>query len=341
MPDVAALHGQESAGEDPAHVVHKAEATPRVHRVRADHQAGRRVPGRAMPGGRAAGALGHEAAEVLALGDLDDEVRLLRKVVQLAEQHLHLARGHPLELGAPAGRHQEEDLPEHNAQALHQLGNGIEIVYVPRAQHGVHLQRQTQLAGPAGAFHGLLEGALHAPELVVLGRGGPVNADGHLVEPGIPERLHTLAGEPGRGGGNGARAQPYGFGVPDKVFQVGALQRIAPREDNQGSAHGLHVIDQALALFQGELAGVAHILGGGPAVAAGQGAGPGDFPDQQQGGAVEIDIKLHTAATSNWMRTRRNRQAGDGTLATGRVRMWAMVHLASTVRQDSLSSCMA
>jgi hypothetical protein len=80
-----------------------------------------------------------------------------------------------------------------------------------------------------------------------------------------------------------------GFGVADQFLQVGPLQGIAAGEDHDGGAHVFDPVQKTASLGGVEFGGIPRVDGVRPAVAAGQGAGAGAFPDHQQRGAVEID----------------------------------------------------
>jgi hypothetical protein len=56
-------------------------------------------------------------------------------------------------------------------------------------------------------------------------------------------------------------------------------------------------------------------------MAASQCTGAGYLPNEQQGRPVEIQVGSHTGMGSKWIFTRRNRQAGEGTNATGCIRI--------------------
>ena len=77
--------------------------------------------------------------------------------------------------------------------------------------------------------------------------------------------------------------------VGHELLEVGAAERVAPRQDQdrRGIAERGHAVDQATALLGRQLARIAmgHRLG--PAVDAGERAGPGRLPDDDEGSLLE------------------------------------------------------
>jgi hypothetical protein len=94
-------------------------------------------------------------------------------------------------------------------------------------------------------------------------------------------------------------------GIADQFEDVGALDRVAAGEDEDGHAHGGDLVDQRLALGVGEFVGMGDGLGCCAAVLAGQIAGLRDLPDGEKGGLVEVQLsavgnvvhRLHEASS--------------------------------------------
>jgi len=142
---------------------------------------------------------------------------------------------------------------------------------------------------PLDGRHGAGIGAGHAAERVVQVGAGEVETERHLIEAGGLQLAHQVLTQRRAGGGNGAHAQPQPLAMANQAEQVGPLHRIAAAENEHRRAHRRHVGQQRLALGGAELVGVAARLCRRAAVRAGEVARLRGFPDDQEGGAGEVD----------------------------------------------------
>ena len=139
------------------------------------------------------------------------------------------------------------------------------------------------LARPLRGHQGLREGPGLASEGVVASRVREVEAQGHLVEArGLEVHDHRL-GEPVSGRRDRGHPQALLLRVPDEDEEVGPVQGIAAGQHEEGRTQGRHLIDDGQSLIRRELEGVAVGSGTRPAMPAGQSAGPGRLPDDEEG----------------------------------------------------------
>src|SRR5579872_4507037 len=76
--------------------------------------------------------------------------------------------------------------------------------------------------------------------------------------------------------------------MADQIEQVGALERITPGKYHQRVAERADLVQQTITLFRAELARVACLHGGCPAMHAGQVAGLRYFPNDQQWRLIKV-----------------------------------------------------
>jgi hypothetical protein len=77
----------------------------------------------------------------------------------------------------------------------------------------------------------------------------------------------------------------------NEVLQIIPLQGIPSGEHHDRGAHFPDVIQQFCSFLQTEFSRIPSVNGTGPAMLAGKCAGAGDFPDDQERGVMEVDIK--------------------------------------------------
>ena len=142
---------------------------------------------------------------------------------------------------------------------------------------------------PLDRLHRLGEGARNPAEGVVQLGAREVDADGHLVEARALELLHQLPRQAvGRRRDRG-HAQAFRLAAAHELEEVGSVDRVAPAQDQDRRAHRRHLVDQVEPLRGRELARIAAGLGRGTAVAAGERARLGGFPDDEERRLGEVD----------------------------------------------------
>lgn len=72
-------------------------------------------------------------------------------------------------------------------------------------------------------------------------------------------------------------------------FEIGTAHWVTPCDDEEGGVSLLDLIDETEGFWGIEFKRVTLLYRGGSAVAAGQGAGPCRFPDDDEGAVVKIE----------------------------------------------------
>lgn len=125
-------------------------------------------------------------------------------------------------------------------------------------------------------------------EGIVCFAAGTVEAEGDALDAGLDEPVEIGLHEAGGGGGAEADVEAEFGGVAGDVERIGTHEGIAAGEDEHGGLEVGELLDEVEGLGTVQFVRAASGLGLGPAMAAGQGAGAGDFPEDQEGPLLEF-----------------------------------------------------
>jgi hypothetical protein len=117
---------------------------------------------------------------------------------------------------------------------------------------------------------------------------GGVQADRDNAGTGLTGALDGCAGQERRAAGAERRGQAARAGVGDELEDVGPLERVPTGQDEQRPAEAADLVDQGEAFRRRQLVRVAQRHGLGAAVATGEIARPGDFPDDDERRLLEV-----------------------------------------------------
>jgi len=154
---------------------------------------------------------------------------------------------------------------------------------------GLSTHRRVDLDGKAGRSSGfdgsnrLLETAVFAAESVVSGGRGTVETDGHPFETRIDHLLNPIGGQ--RAGPARRNRHPQPGSSPWAISSSTSSRTSGspPEEDDQlAVAEVGGLLEQRFPLGCREFVGMASGLGVGPTVIAGEPAGLGEFPDEDE-----------------------------------------------------------
>ena len=309
VADVAGVEREESAGVDVALVGDEDEALAVVDAAGCPaHVAGFGFGGGCAwlvgdGGGVAAGVTGavshfalfevvldEIAAVVHRLGGFDLEADAVGELVDFAEDLLELFAGEEVVELTAADGDEEEDVPHDDLHFFEEGGEVVEVVCVMAADGGVDLDGDADFIGPFDGLDGACPGAGEAAEGIVDFRAGAVEGDAEADEACFLEFDERIAGEQRSGAGGEGDADALVAGVLDELEDVGTLERITAGEDEDGDFHFGDFVDELFAFGGGELVGMGDGLGRGAAVFAGQIAGLGYLPDDQERLFVVVDV---------------------------------------------------
>lgn len=303
--NVAGGQGHKTAGEDftPVRDENKSLAVVQTTRSAADFVGGSirprlgdsRFPFRDS-------LLQNKPAIVLRFGALDVETSGFRKSMKPRKHFLEFMRAKQVIEFSAARRHQEENAPKRNSQALHQRDNGIDLADVPAAECSVDLYGKANFICPAHRVEGASERSAHAAKDVMRSGARAIHAyrqacQSSFFQPDydIPRQQRCCARR---------QRDPHAHRprMSDQFEQVRTLDGITARENKHRDSHSGDLIDQAFALFRREFLRVSIRLCGRAAVNTGQVTRLSHFPDSKEGPLVEVDgadlflgLRVHTS----------------------------------------------
>ena len=258
--------------------------------VRDEHDAVAVAQAEAGPSGRTdagfgtarpfrAGLLEGHAPVVGRLGRRDDERGVPRPLPEPHEESLARAGRQLAERAAAADLDEEEETPPCGPGPVDQVRDGREVGEGLGRRERVHLERDAFFDSRSDGRHRPIEAARHAPEPVVPGGVGAVQAERHGFDPRAPELPDDLGGEGRRAAGRHRDAEAEPHPVLEERPEVGPLQRIASRQHHAGRRRGRSQrIEQPPAFRRAQLEGVAVRDRLGAAVPTGEITRPGQLP---------------------------------------------------------------
>ena len=311
---LAAVEVQVAAGLHLAHGRDEAEARATQAAARHGvHAEGIRGDGDAF----GLGPLAHDPVVVGGAGGLQVHARGFAEVVEPVE-HLFVFLGRDdlgPKLRGPARGHEQENVPGGGAELFGEPEYLLEVGHVVLGDRGVDLELHPGRLQVVDAAQRPFEGAGHAPEGVVVGGRGRVDGDRAAGNARRLDFLGVFRGDQGPVGGHDA-AQVQAPGMAHEVEDVRAQQRLAAGKDDDRVAGFGEGVDERLGVGGIELARPGIEAGLGPAVFAGQVAGPGHFPgDEPQGrsaGRTAGAVGMTVAVSVGMLHTLMNRRGAAG-----------------------------
>jgi len=215
-------------------------------------------------------------------GGFQVHVRGLAEVVDPVEHFLVLPGRDDLgaKLCRAARGHEQEDVPGRRAELVGQMEDVLEVAHVVPGDRGVDLELHAGGFEVVDAAKRPFEGAGHAPEGVVVGGGWRVDGDRAAGDargldlPGVFRRDERPVGRHDA-------AQVMVPRVAHEIEDVRSQQRFAAGEDDDRIAGLGKGVDERLGIGGIELPRPGIETGLGPAMLAGEVAGPGHFPGDQ------------------------------------------------------------
>ena len=203
--------------------------------------------------------------------------------------------GDGLEHRATPDRDEKEETPTRGAKLGRQAMDRGQIVQRLFAHESVDLERQPHRGtGPRG-HEGPIEAAVYPAQGVVAGRVRAVQAEGDGLHSSRLEPRDDSCVQERRGARRHRYAEAAAPRRGDESEQVGALERIAARQDQMGQRRSelRQLRDEAQSFLRIQLGGIGLGRGLGAAVAAREITGPRHLPVHAPGCPVEAQAPVH------------------------------------------------
>jgi len=224
--------------------------------------------------------LERHAPVVRSLRGRNRERRLLRHLAEPVEQRLTPGRGDLPEHPPPAHRDQEEEAPASRADDAYHAVELRQVLHILSCDQGIDLKGDSRGHGVKGGLHRPNETPRDLADAVVDLLSRPVQAERHGFDAQRLEPADDIAREGEGGAGSERQREPEADSVIDQLPEVRPLEGIPSGQDHVGGGtpEAYEGVEKPASFGGGELAGIATRDGLGPAVAAGQVAGPRQFP---------------------------------------------------------------
>ena len=200
----------------------------------------------------------------------------------------HLLRSRHFIHCRPARRNKQEDAPHARLHFFHQLYKVVELTQSAPGNGGVDLEVHARLLGHFRRAEGPFIRVRHAPEGVMRGFMGAVQAQGHALHPRLFQRMKVRVHQPGRGGRAQGHMQPLVRRRADQFQNIRPHDGVPSRQHEHGRPEFRQPINQPQGFFMVQFIRMRTRLGHGPAMFARKGASARHLPENQKGTFIEI-----------------------------------------------------
>ena len=219
----------------------------------------------------------------------DVERHLSSEVIEFVENFFVLLGRDHMMVEPSSHRDEKEYAPEGDILGSENVCDIPNFFLVELGNGGIDLDFQADLPCIPNRVHGPNEAAIHAAESIVIFTIVAVQADSEADQ----ARLLHSADRWARhfpGASRHHRHAQTDFGpVTDYVENVGTLEGVSPGDDEKNGPESSGLIEKGKSFFGGQFSCISAGAGLGTAMEAGEGAGLRHFPNNEEGGAVEID----------------------------------------------------